>query len=74
MSMILPCCRHRRKISIFFFIFIFLDTDPHLASVVCVPLSLFRFEIRVVCVWELVYVCAYERNLESPPTMGNSKV
>jgi hypothetical protein len=39
---------------------IFLDTDPHLASVVCVPLSLFRFEIRVVCVWELVYVCACE--------------
>uniref|UniRef100_A0A2N9EIR9 Reverse transcriptase domain-containing protein n=1 Tax=Fagus sylvatica TaxID=28930 RepID=A0A2N9EIR9_FAGSY len=35
-------------------------TDPHLASVVCVPLSLFRFEIRVVCVWELVYVCACE--------------
>jgi hypothetical protein len=42
------------------FLFIFLDTDPHLASVVCVPLSLFRFEIRVVCVWELVYVCACE--------------
>jgi hypothetical protein len=37
-----------------------LDTDPHLASIVCVPLSLFRFEIRVVCVWELVYVCACE--------------
>uniref|UniRef100_A0A2N9HIT5 Reverse transcriptase n=1 Tax=Fagus sylvatica TaxID=28930 RepID=A0A2N9HIT5_FAGSY len=36
------------------------NTDPHLASVVCVPLSLFRFEIRVVCVWELVYVCACE--------------
>uniref|UniRef100_A0A2N9G567 Retrotransposon gag domain-containing protein n=1 Tax=Fagus sylvatica TaxID=28930 RepID=A0A2N9G567_FAGSY len=34
--------------------------NPHLASVVCVPLSLFRFEIRVVCVWELVYVCACE--------------
>jgi hypothetical protein len=45
------------NVSIFF---IFLDTDPHLASVVCVPLSLFRFEIRVVCVWELVYVCACE--------------
>jgi hypothetical protein len=54
-------CRHRRKISKFFlFLFIFLDTDPHLASVVCVPLSLFRFEIRVVYVWELVYVCACE--------------
>jgi hypothetical protein len=56
-------CRHRRKSSIrifSFFLFIFLDTDPHLASVVCVPLSLFRFEIRVVCVWELVYVCACE--------------
>jgi hypothetical protein len=53
-------CRHRRKISKFFFFFIFLDTDPHLASVVCDPLSLFRFEIRVVCVWELVYVCACE--------------
>jgi hypothetical protein len=53
-------CRHRRKISSYVFLFIFLDTDPHLASVVCVPLSLFRFEIRVVCVWELVYVCAYE--------------
>jgi hypothetical protein len=44
----------------YLFISIFLDTDPHLASVVCVPLSLFRFEIRVVCVWELVYVCACE--------------
>lgn len=54
-----PSCRHRRKILLLFF-FIFLDTDPHLASVVCVPLSLFRFEIRVVCVWELVYVCACE--------------
>jgi hypothetical protein len=56
-------CRHRRKIfykNFLFFLFIFLDTDPHLASVVCVPLSLFRFEIRVVCVWELVYVCACE--------------
>jgi hypothetical protein len=47
-------------LSKFFFFFIFLDTDPHLASVVCDPLSLFRFEIRVVCVWELVYVCACE--------------
>jgi hypothetical protein len=46
--------------NLFFFFFIFLDTDPHLASVVCDPLSLFRFEIRVVCVWELVYVCACE--------------
>jgi hypothetical protein len=58
-----PSCRHRRKIfykNFLFFLFIFLDTDPHLASVVCVPLSLFRFEIRVVCVWELVYVCACE--------------
>jgi hypothetical protein len=56
-------CRHRRKIfykNFLFFLFISLDTDPHLASVVCVPLSLFRFEIRVVCVWELVYVCACE--------------
>jgi hypothetical protein len=45
-------CRHRRKIQplnrevcLGSFLFIFLDTDPHLASVVCVPLSLFRFEI-----------------------------
>jgi hypothetical protein len=45
---------------LYLFTSIFLDTDPHLASVVCVPLSLFRFEIRVVCVWELVYVCACE--------------
>jgi hypothetical protein len=62
-----PSCRHRQKIRplnkevcLGSFLFIFLDTDPHLASVVCVPLSLFRFEIRVVCVWELVYVCACE--------------
>jgi hypothetical protein len=60
-----PSCRHRRKITILLLtkvssLFISLDTDPHLASVVCVPLSLFRFEIRVVCVWELVYVCACE--------------
>jgi hypothetical protein len=56
-------CRHRRKIPYFILKYLFLislDTDPHLASVVCVPLSLFRFEIRVVCVWELVYVCACE--------------
>jgi hypothetical protein len=59
-----PSCRHRRKISSYFILkylfLISLDADPHLASVVCVPLSLFRFEIRVVCVWELVYVCACE--------------
>jgi hypothetical protein len=58
-----PSCRHRRKIPYFILKYLFLislDTDPHLASVVCVPLSLFRFEIRVVCVWELVYVCACE--------------
>jgi hypothetical protein len=56
-------CRHRRKIPYFILKYLFLislDTDPHLASVVFVPLSLFRFEIRVVCVWELVYVCACE--------------
>ena len=50
-------------ISRFFFFFIFLDTDPHLASVVCdlYLFSISRYEL-CVCVWELVYVCAYEHN------------
>ena len=44
---------------LFRFLF-FLDTDPHLASVVC-DLYLFPFrDTSCVCVWELVYVCACE--------------
>jgi hypothetical protein len=48
--------------------------NPHLASVVCVPLSLFRCEIRVVCVWELVYVCACEHQFGVATNHGKFKV
>jgi hypothetical protein len=38
-------------------------------------LSLFRFEIRVVCVCGNLCTCVHvSTNLESPPTMGNFKV
>jgi hypothetical protein len=54
-------CRHRRKNLIFYpflFILFFLDTDPHLASVVC-DLYLFsvsRYEL-CACVGTCVRVC-----------------
>ena len=36
-------------------------THTYIYGECCVwSLSLFHFEIRVVCVWELVYVCACE--------------
>ena len=46
--------------SIFFiFILFFLDTDPHLASVMC-DLYLFSVSRYELCVWEHMYVCACE--------------
>ena len=46
---------------IFYFIFIFPWYRPPFGECCVWSLSLFRFEIWVVCVWEPVYVCAYER-------------
>ena len=72
-----PSCRHRRKnsiLSFILFILFFLDTDPHLASVVC-DLYLFSVSRYELCVCG--NLCTYVRvstNLESPPTMGNFKV
>ena len=63
--------------NLFFFLFrflFFLDTDPHLASVVCVfyLFSVSRYEL---CVWGNLCTCVrMSTNLESPPTMGNFKV
>jgi hypothetical protein len=72
-------CRHRRKNLIFFFFILFrflffLDTDPHLASVVCV---LYLFSVSRYELYVCGNLCACVRvstNLESPPTMGNFKV
>ena len=47
------------KIYPFLFILFFLDTDPHLASVVC-DLYLFSVSRYKLCVWEPIYVCACE--------------
>jgi hypothetical protein len=44
--------------SILLFLFIFLDTDPHLASVRVISISFPFRDMSCVCVWELVYVCA----------------
>jgi hypothetical protein len=75
-------CRHRRKNptskqgSVFrVFSFYFPRYRPPFGECVCVPLSLFRFEIRVVCVCGNLCTCVHvSTNLESPPTMGNFKV
>ena len=70
-------CRHRPKNSLFFsfllFLF-FLDTDPHLASVIC-DLYLFsvsRYELSVC--GNMCTCVRVSTNLESPPIMGNFKV
>jgi hypothetical protein len=56
------------------FLFIFLDTDPHLASVVC-DLYLFSVSRYELCVCGNLCTCVcVSTNLESPPTMGNFKV
>ena len=81
-----PCfetwvCRHRRKIRplnrkgcLGSFSFIFLDTDPHLASFVC-DLYLFSVSRYELCVCGNLCTCVrVSTNLESPPTMGNFKV
>jgi hypothetical protein len=66
-------CRHRRKI-LFIILFIFLDTDPHLASVVC-DLYLFSVSRYELCVCGNLCTCVHvSTNLESPPIMGNFKV
>jgi hypothetical protein len=61
--------------SILYFIFLFfLDTDPHLASVVC-DLHLFSVSRYELCVCGNLCTCVrVSTNLESPPTMGNFKV
>jgi hypothetical protein len=46
--------------SFLLFFFIFLDTDPHLASVCVISISFPFRDTSCVCVWELVYVCACE--------------
>ena len=58
-------CRHRRKIRplkkerVFrVFFFIFLDTNPHLASVCVISISFPFQDMSCVCVRELVYMCA----------------
>jgi hypothetical protein len=58
----------------FFFYLFFLDTDPHLASVVC-DLYLFSVSRYELCVCGNMCTCVrVSTNLESPPTMGNFKV
>jgi hypothetical protein len=58
---------------LFIFLF-FLDTDPHLASVVC-DLYLFSISRYELCVCGNLCACVrMSANLESPPTMGNFKV
>ena len=47
-------------LNIFLFIYFFPWSWPPFGECCVWSLSLFRFEIRVVCVWELVYVCACE--------------
>jgi hypothetical protein len=62
-----------KLLSIFYFIF-FLDTDPHLASVVC-DLYLFSVSRYELCVCGNMCTCVrVSTNLESPPIMGNFKV
>jgi hypothetical protein len=75
-----PCPRYKtvdtggKIISSFFFILFFLDTDPHLASVVC-DLYLFSVSRYELCVCGNLCTCVrVSTNLESPPTMGNFKV
>ena len=65
-------CRHRRKNSLL--LSFFLDTDPHLVSVVC-DLYLFSISRYELCVCGNMCTCVrVSTNLESPPTMGNFKV
>ena len=62
------------KFLIFFLILFFLDTDPHLASVMC-DLYLFSVLRYELCVHGNMCSCVrVSTNLESPPTMGNFKV
>jgi hypothetical protein len=61
------------KSAILFYLF-FLDTDPHLASVVC-DLYLFSISRYELCVCGNLCACVrMSANLESPPIMGNFKV
>ena len=62
-----------KNLSFILFI-LFLDTDPHLASVVC-DLYLFSVSRYELCVCGNMCSCVrVSTNLESPPTMGNFKV
>ena len=62
------------KITIFFFCVIFLDTDPHLASVCVISISFPFRDTSRVCVWELVYVCAYVHKFGVATNHGKFKV
>ena len=58
-----------------FILFIFLDTDPHLASVYVISISFLSRDMSCVCMCGNLCTCVHmSTNLESPPTMGNFKV
>jgi hypothetical protein len=57
-----------------FFLFIFLDTDPHLASVCVISISFPFRDMSCVCVWELVYVCACVHKFGVATNHGKFKV
>ena len=75
-----PSCRHRRKIRplkrkcLGSFLFIFLDTDPHLASVCVISISFSFRDMSCVHVWELVYVCACVHKFGVATNHGKFKV
>jgi hypothetical protein len=76
-----PSCQHQRKIrplkkKVFkvFFLFIFLDTDPHLASVCVISISFPYRDMSCVCVWELVYVSACVHKFGVATNHGKFKV
>jgi hypothetical protein len=56
------------------FLFIFLDTDPHLASVCVISISFPFRDMSCVCVWELVYVCACVHKFGVATNHGKFKV
>jgi hypothetical protein len=60
--------------SLLFLFLFFLDTDPHLTSIMC-DLYLFSVSRYELCVCGNLYTCVrVSTNLELPPTMENFKV